>query len=194
MSPVVAPITRPEDRLLLQAIEHEGLLRTCLQRYARNPSDLEDLLQETYARLLASGDTGPLQVQSIRAFVLAIARNVALDWLRRRQIVSIDLVADLEKLHVLDEAGQVEEIVNAGQELNLLRAAIEHLPKKSRRVFLLRKVHDLSHKEIAARLKISQNTVEQHLRKAAQRCTQMLCRAPVLERPRLWSMGLRRSK
>jgi RNA polymerase sigma factor (sigma-70 family) len=188
---MVPPTHRPEDRLLLQAIEHEGLLRTCLHRYARNPSDVEDLLQETYARLLAAGTTEQVAVQSVRAFALAIARNVALDWLRRRQVVSIELIGDLEKLQVLDEEGQIEEIVNADQEVALLREAISRLPKKSRRVFMLRKLHDLSHKEIAARLKISPNTVEQHLRKAAQRCTQILCRAPIFERRHPWTAHAR---
>ena len=65
----------------------------------------------------------------MRAFCLTVARNVALDWLRHRQIVPIDLVADMEALDVLDEGAQIEEIVNAHQELALLasrRGAIAH--------------------------------------------------------------------
>src|SRR5690606_8660406 len=123
----------------------------------------------TYERLLRA-DARAVEVRSIRAFALKVATNVALDWLRHRQIISIDLVTDMAELDVLDEEERVEEIVNASQELALLRSAVASLPKRSRQIFTLRKVHDLSHKEIAARLNISENTVEQHLRKAAQRC------------------------
>ena len=38
------------------------------------------------------------------------------------------------------------------------------------RVYLLRKVHGLSHKEIAEHLAIAVGTVEKHLMKATERC------------------------
>lgn len=114
----------------------------------------------------------------MRAFCLTVARNVALDWLRHRQIVPIDLVADMEALDVLDEGAQIEEIVNAHQELALLASAVEQLPARCRQVFTLRKVYGFSQKEIAERLQISENTVEQHLTKAARRCAQVLFESP----------------
>jgi RNA polymerase sigma-70 factor (ECF subfamily) len=45
-------------------------------------------------------------------------------------------------------------------------------------VFTLRKVYGFSQKEIAERLQISENTVEQHLTKAARRCAQVLFESP----------------
>ncbi len=53
--------------------------------------------------------------------------------------------------------------MNAHQELALLAAAVEQLPARCRQVFTLRKVYGFSQKEIAERLQISENTVEQHL-------------------------------
>lgn len=114
----------------------------------------------------------------MRAFCLTVARNTALDWLRHRQIVPIELVADMEALDVLDEGAQIEEIVNAHQELALLASAVEQLPTRCRQVFTLRKVYGYSQKEIAQRLQISENTVEQHLTKAARRCAQALFESP----------------
>ena len=37
----------------------------------------------------------------MRAFCLTVARNVALDWLRRQQVVPLELVSDMESLDVL---------------------------------------------------------------------------------------------
>jgi RNA polymerase sigma-70 factor (ECF subfamily) len=184
---------RAEERYLLGALEFEGVLRACLHRYTRNVSDVDELLQETYARLLAAGASPEQQeVRSLRAFALTVARNVALSWLRHRQVVPIELVADLEALDILDERGQVEEIVNTHQELALLARAVSRLPTRCRQVFTLRRVYGLSQKEIAARLKISENTVEQHLSKALRLCSQALFGSPVADRKSPWINRARR--
>ena len=134
-------MSKNDERYLLQALEIEGVLRACLYRYTRNNSDVDELLQEVYARLLVSGASGEPEVRSVRAFALTIARNVAFDWLRHRQVVPIELVADMEALEVLDEGEQIEEIVNSHQELAMLVKAIQGLPERCRQVFTLRKVY-----------------------------------------------------
>ncbi len=166
---------RAEDRYLVASLEFEGVLRACLHRYARNAADVDELLQETYAHLLAAGAAkGREEVRSIRAFALTVARNVALSWLRHRQVVPIELVADLEALELLDETGQVDEIVNTHQELALLTArGGAACPNRCRQVFTLRKVYGLSQKEIAAEL--------EHLREH-RRATSRQGHAPVQRR------------
>ena len=175
-------MAKNEERYLLQALEFEGVLRACLYRYTRNSSDTEELLQETYARLLTAGCEAEPEVLSVRAFALTIARNVALDWLRHKQVVPIELVADMEALDVLDERERIDEIVNGHQELAELVSAIQDLPERCRQVFTLRKVYGYSQKEIAVRLQISESTVERHLTQAARRCAQALFDQPVAGR------------
>jgi RNA polymerase sigma factor (sigma-70 family) len=176
-------MSRMEDRYLVASLEFEGVLRACLYRYARNVADVDELLQETYEHLLAAGAAPEREeVRSIRAFALTVARNVALSWLRHRQVVPIELVADLETLETLDDRDQVEEIVNSHQELALLTRAVARLPERCRQVFTLRKVYGLSQKEIAASLSISENTVEQHLAKGVRLCTAALAGAPLAQR------------
>src|SRR6185437_183285 len=175
-------VAKNEERSLLQALEFEGVLRACLYRYTRNDSDVEELLQETYARLLTAGCRDEPEVRSVRGFALTIARNVAFDWLRHRHIVPIEVVADLEALDGLDESEQIDEVVNAHQELALLVNAVQELPDRRRQVFTLRKVYGYSQREIASRLQISENTVEQHLTKAARRCAEALFDQPPAQR------------
>jgi RNA polymerase sigma-70 factor (ECF subfamily) len=176
-------MSRMEDRYLVASLEFEGVLRACLYRYARNVADVDELLQETYEHLLAAGAAPEREeVRSIRAFALTVARNVALSWLRHRQVVPIELVADLESLETLDDRDQVEEIVNSHQELALLTRAVARLPERCRQVFTLRKVYGLSQKEIAASLSISENTVEQHLAKGVRLCTAALAGTPIAQR------------
>jgi RNA polymerase sigma factor (sigma-70 family) len=186
---MVVPAT---DRYLVASLEFEGVLRACLHRYARNAADVDELLQETYAHLLAAGKQPREEIRSIRAFALTVARNVALSWLRHKQVVPIELVADLEQLELLDETGQVDEIVNTHQELALLTQAVARLPTRCRQVFTLRKVYGLSQKEIAAELSISENTVEQHLAKGMRLCSAALASSPVAERRSPWFERARR--
>ena len=171
-----------EERYLVQALEFESVLRACLYRYARNTADVEELLQETYARLLTAGSSNEPEVRSVRALSLTVARNVAFDWLRHKQVVPIELVADMEAMDILDERDQIDAIVNSHQELMMLVKAVQQLPERCRQVFTLRKVYGYSQKEIAARMNISENTVEQQLIKAARHCAQALFDQPVAER------------
>ena len=70
----------------------------CVKHYAANnvehkrETDIaqmdEQTLQEVYARLLTAGASDDPEVRSVRAFALTVARNVAFDWLRHRQVDS----------------------------------------------------------------------------------------------------------
>jgi len=163
-----------EERYLLKALQFEGLLRACLYGYVHNNSDVEELLQETYARLLIAGASNEPEVRSVRAFAVTVARNVANDWLRHRQVVPIELVPDMDAIETLDEADQIEAIVNIHQELAMLVTAVKALPERCRQAFTLRKVYGYTQREIAARMGITENTVEQQLVKAVRHCTQAL--------------------
>jgi RNA polymerase sigma factor (sigma-70 family) len=177
---------------LLEALESEGVLRAYLFRFVRNAADVDELLQETYARLLGANPDGE-EVRSVRALALTIARNVALDWLRRREVISIELMSDLTALDVLDEKAQVDEIVNAHQELALLAEVVADLPRRGRQAFTLRRVYGLSQREIAEQMGISEKTVEQLLARAVRRCADALfARETAADRPHSMSERLRR--
>jgi RNA polymerase sigma factor (sigma-70 family) len=172
---------RPGDKLLLHALTFERVLRAYLGRFTRNRSDVDELLQETYARLLVAGSKPQPVLQSLRAFCLTVAKNAALDWLRHRQIVPIELVAEMEALEVHDELQNVEEIVCAQQELALLANAVEQLSPRCGHVFTLRKAYGFSQKEIAEHLQISENTVHRHLADAVSGVSEALLVSPLPE-------------
>jgi len=171
-------MTQNRERYLTQALSFEPALRDYLRSCVRNSSDVEDLLQETYARLLRAGDTRKLVVQSIRAFAFTVARNAVVDFTRIHpgQVLAIpmDSMTEADELQVSNSL-TVEGTVNAQQEINLLAQAMKGLPKRCRQVFTLRKVYGYSQAEIAAQMGISENTVESHIGLAARRCATYLC-------------------
>lgn len=170
---VTKPIERPAgEALMLAALEYEPALRALLWRYTRNNADVAELLQDVYARLLTRSSLIP--IRSVRAHALIVARNTASDWLRHRKVVPIELIADVDELNVLDEHALVEHLINTQLELRILANAVMLLPPRCRQVFVLRKVYGYSPPEICKRLKISVNTVEQHLGQASRKLTALL--------------------
>lgn len=91
---------RTEDDYVCEILRMEKPLRAILHRYAPQPADLDDLLQETYSRLFSLPSQRRQAINNLQAFAIVTARNVAMDWLRRRQVVSIETVEDMSTLVV----------------------------------------------------------------------------------------------
>jgi RNA polymerase sigma factor (sigma-70 family) len=147
---------------------HEPALRAYLRGTFPSLSDVDNLVQESYARLLRAKEAG--KVRYVKAFLFAIARNYALDLCRRRQVISIESVGDFADLNVIDDRPDAAEVVNKQQELSLLADAVRALPDRCRQVLTLRLLYGLSHKEIAVELGISDLTVKAQIAKGMQRC------------------------
>ena len=159
-----------DDHYIHEILRLEPLLRAFLHRFAPKPADLDDLVQETYARLLALNSDARMAINSIQAFALTTARHIAVDSTRKRKTIPFDLVEDLDAVYVSQEGNSVEQLVNAHQELVKLAQAVASLPERCAEVFTLRKVYGLTQQEIAAHFGISISTVEAHLVKAVKRC------------------------
>ena len=104
-----------------------------------------------------------------KPFVLTIARNLLINRVRQKQVVSIEAVADLDALNIaIDEPGPDRAAI-ARDELRRLQSALDHLPPRCREAVLLRQVDGLSRREIAAHMGIAEKTVKRHLADGAAR-------------------------
>lgn len=146
---------------------HEGMLRGYLMGLAR-PADIDDLVQESYLRVLRLREQG--RMRSPRGLLFTVARNAAHDLFRRRGRRPTSPITENEFASVLDETPGAAEVVSRGQEIALLADAIEALPERCRAVFLLRQFENLSQRDIAQKLGIAEHTVESQLTKALRRC------------------------
>src|SRR5690348_11337029 len=155
-----------------EILVHEKSLVRYLLRAWPNRQEVPDLRQDAYVRVYeAAAKSRP---QSPKSFLFAIARNLMADHIRRRRIVAIDAVGDLDALNVLIDSVSPERRASAQQELRRLAEAVDCLPPKCREVVWMRRVDDLPQKEVAILLGISQKTVEKHVMKGMKLLAQAL--------------------
>ena len=146
---------------LRQILPHEPALRRWLSHRRRLGVDVDDIIQEAYA-ILAERETVD-DIQHPSAYLFQVARSLVVRHVRRARVVSIQAVDDLERLNFADETATPEETAIYRDELRQLAKAIAAMPGQTREAFVLRRVHGLSQREIAARMKLSEHTVEKHI-------------------------------
>jgi RNA polymerase sigma factor (sigma-70 family) len=124
--------------------------------------DIDDLIQEAYARLWSIDFS---RVRNSRTFFYSVLRNALQDQLRRARIVSIECVAELDVLEV-DESAGPERSASALQQYEHLISVLGKLTPQRQAVYQLRKFEGLSLREIAQRMGLEEKTVENLLRLA----------------------------
>ena len=97
-------------------------------------------------------------------WLLQIARNAALDQLRRRRLIQFAPLDD--GMDVADTAPGPEARYASRQRQALLENALQQIAAEHREILLLREVEDLSYGELAAVLGIAEGTVKSRLARA----------------------------
>ena len=141
-----------------EVLPHEPALRGWLRSRFPTLNDADDLVQESYVRLLRARETG--SIVCANAFLFVAARNLALYRLRHLRHERPEGLAELDASGVLDNSAAIPESVARAEDLQLLIHAIQSLPDRCRQIMTLRKIYGLSQKEVAQKLDISEHTVE----------------------------------
>jgi RNA polymerase sigma-70 factor (ECF subfamily) len=152
---------------------HASTLRAWLHRKFPAVSDVDNLVQEAMTRVWQSRGTAS---DSPRAYLYVVARNLAVDQMRRQQIALIEPDAEIEEVFDDGPAATPAETTAHNQELALLTEAIQALPERCRQVLTLRKIYGLSQKQIATKLGIAEHTVEAHVANGMRRCADFFSR------------------
>ena len=126
----------------------------------RNRELSEDLVQDVFFRMLryrASYDVN----QSFTAWMYQIARNANVDQAqkRRAEVVGIDEFDD-RRQEPVSEAPGPEETAAKGQDLALLRRALDRLPSDKREILILSRFQNMKYEEIASVLDCEVGTVK----------------------------------
>lgn len=151
------------DREITELYRREApRLARYFRRRLRSKGDTSDWVQETFLRFtLAQPDR---RMRNPKAYLQRIAHNLLVDGWRRINATRAHLVE-------LDSAEPVvgpeqSYAIEANDLMRQYRQALSELTARTRVVFLLHRVEELTYNEIATRLEISINTVEYHMARA----------------------------
>jgi RNA polymerase sigma-70 factor (ECF subfamily) len=114
--------------------------------------EAEDITSETFIRAWIRFDT--IQTETLKAYLLTIARNLYLEWRRKERFQ-----ADLEDIHPDTRPGP-EQLAEDQTVLETALTILRTLPENDRAAFILRIQHDLPYAEIARILQLSESAVK----------------------------------
>lgn len=156
---------RAGDHGAFLAIYHRYKLRLAgnLLRVLKSHELAEELLQELFVRLWIHREQIDPE-QSIKSYLFRIGENLIRDTFRR---AAKDKRMQQHWLTAVSETySHVEELLISSETKTELYQAIDLLPPKRRRVFILCKLESKSYEEVGKLLNISPGTVNDHIRKA----------------------------
>lgn len=173
----------PEDRRDPRAVEHCGDVALdaafrahggALLRFLRGKAGADeapDLMQEVFTR--AAGSDQRHRMANPGGFLRRIAQNLLIDRARRQSRRPATLVPLQEQDDAFSPPEQ-EWAIEAGDLLRMYEAAVDAMPPKTRRVFLMHRVDELSYRDIHEQLGISIATVEYHMMKALREIAKVI--------------------
>ena len=157
---------------------HEKPLWNFLRRFVRDAATAEDLLQETFLRVVKGAATFQPSAK-FSTWLYTIGRNLCTDHARsmvHRRALSLDRESDARdseppslgaRLSGKDRGGEAQ-LMERELAANIERA-LDALPVEQREVFLMRELMALSFAEIALAVGASEPTVKSRMRYALER-------------------------
>jgi len=169
---------RSGNEAIFEQVFKSNFERICcfIHEYVTDWEGSRELAQETFVRFWEARE-GLEDNSDIVALLFRIARNLALNFLKHRAVVNRYqkqteqqyLESQLNLTALMDM--QVNRIFT-GDFHEELHQAITELPERCREVFLMSRNFGMSYREIAARLDISERTVENHISEALRKLRQ----------------------
>jgi RNA polymerase sigma-70 factor, ECF subfamily len=176
--------TPTEDAALRERFERDVLpllpnLYAAALRMTRNPTDAEDLVQDTYLRAFR-GFSGFKEGTNLKAWLYRILTNSFINTYRKkqRQPQTVEGPDDMDEWYLFDKLGGRNVELSAETEVldripdEAVKGALESLPENFRLPVLLADVEGFSYKEIAEIMDTPIGTVMSRLhrgRKALQK-------------------------
>jgi len=158
---------------------YKGRLFSFILRMVKDPTEAEDLTQETLIRVYIHANKYR-EIARFSTWVFTIATNLVRNRMRRRarrpRMFSLNPTPDSDELPLdppdpdMDPSRDVE-----GEELGkLIALATSKIPEKYRTPFLLREVNELSYEEIQQVTGLKLGTVRSRINRARNRFRQLI--------------------
>jgi RNA polymerase sigma-70 factor (ECF subfamily) len=151
------------------ALSHLDALYGYAMVLTRNPTDAEDLVQETFVQAVSHFDRIDPN-SNLKAWLFTILRNVQFKILRHDRVGPMFVALDNDEVqNRSNEEDDPQSICLQTWEREELRMALEKLPCDFREIIILRYFEEFSYKEIAAISDCPVGTIMSRLSRARDR-------------------------
>lgn len=151
------PLKARSQPSTLDLLAYEPGLRRYLRRRAP-AGQVDDLVQDVFARLLSLRD--PAAVQDLERYIFVVAASVLSHQHRRR--APWQAMEDLEAFGPTDEVTPERALI--GKEgVEAILSVLGGLPPRTRHIFLLHRFEEMTYQRIAGELGVSISAVEKHM-------------------------------
>jgi RNA polymerase sigma factor (sigma-70 family) len=151
--------------------EHHHWLLGWLRRKLGCADQAADLAQDTFLRLIHArlrGVADPASLREPRAFLATVADRLVANHHRRLSLERAwaDALASLPEAH----CPSPEQQAAARQVLRRLDTALDTLPERARRAFLLSQFDGLTYAQIATELAVTERSIKRYMAQAFEAC------------------------
>lgn len=154
--------------------EHaDPLFRHCLIR-VRDREIAKDIVQEAFSRTWLYLSEGK-KIDYIRAFLYRVANNLIVDGARKKKSSSLDAMMEDDGFEPVDES--IRDFAEKPQAREAMKMLGE-LDEIYRTAITMRYVDEMTPREIAAQLGVSENVVSVRIHRGIERLTKMMDRKP----------------
>ncbi len=130
-----------------------------------------EIMQETMTRVWLKASQFDARKASASTWVFTIARNLFVDYVRRRKRAEVDFN---DPMLVRDDVAGPDVRLDATERDDALKAAIGKLPPEQSEVLRLIYLHGMKQQAVAERLSIPLNTVKSRLRLALEKLRRLM--------------------
>lgn len=137
--------------------------------YLKDKDQIEDLVQEAFTAYWMKLTVGD-EIDSPRAYLYTAVRNRCIDAIRRQRRQDVDLCSLEEEIFPVEDNMVISDEEAADNSLREERiwSAIDRLPAKRRKIFLMSRRDGMKYIEIASALGLSENTVRNQVSRALE--------------------------
>lgn len=144
-------------------VRYKDKLRYFCISLLKSNEEANDIVQEIFVRIWESRSFIHPDL-SFSSFLYTMARNRILNFFRDMDVET--KVKSVLAMQTPEEDDPVNSEIIYSEYQRILKEAIHSLPPQRQKIFNMSRMENLSHKEIAARLGISVNTVQDHISEA----------------------------